>query len=166
MKIKLIKISRFLTVLRPITIVLIFIPIIIGYRHFKPYVITIWEFFCLISYFIQKYVIKRYKIVGYIEFNEDFIMIEDQEINKDIHLSEISNVSIYYYGYKGQPTKGTLTPYYNLSFDEGIGEIRIMQVEGLKIRLFYLSENKEDYDRLERLINSYKEKGLSIYLFN
>jgi hypothetical protein len=163
MRFKLIKTSRFLTILRPATIVLIFLPLIIGHKHFKPLIITAWELFCLGSYLLQKFVFKRYKIVGCIELTSDSIKIENQEIRRIIPFSNTSHVSIYYSSYKNQPTKGTLSPYFNLSFEEGIGEILIQEDEH-KMKLFYLSENKEDYGRLEKLVNGFREDGISINL--
>jgi hypothetical protein len=162
MSFKLIRVSKLLTALRFITILLCIAPVFV-LEHIKDNkYIGIWILICLLFFLIQLIFIRRYKTIGKIDFQSSSIRIEISS-NKDFLNIKDYEITIEYNGYKGRPTKGTYTPLLSLSFDEGIGTI-VLKGFNKKFQYSFLSERRQDLLQLNKIISDYIDQGVKINL--
>ncbi len=113
-KFKLIRISWFKTLLRPLNLLLVFLP---AYTHDKIDCLTetnfwgIWGAVWLVIFFIQIGLVKRYKVIGEIRINKDSISFDRGNSMSDMFTPD-QKLEIYmeYNGYKGETEKYKCLP--------------------------------------------------------
>ncbi len=162
MKIKLIKISRLIALLKPISILLIFLSFPFT-AHIGENIVTICTIIFLGTYLFLTFVIRKYGIVGYIVITNDNIVIEYLNKQTIICLDKEVIITLKYSGYKGQPAKGTGTPLFNLAFEDGIGKL-IINDNVQEYQYKFLIESKNDLLKIEKLSEKNTNGFLNILL--
>lgn len=157
---KLIKINVYLTLLRPICIVLSGLPIFFV-KNQHSILLSIWiaTFFCMYIVFsiLFVFLIKRFKVIGSVNLFEDKI-----EITKDngelFTFNPIDKkILIRINGFRGESTQ-----FFYIAISEGIGSIEIEDNNNW-FKFTILADNVFRKELLG-LINKYKQKGCLVTL--
>lgn len=161
----LIRINKFITALRILGFVLIFIPFPFFFFINNNAMLAFWTkwfVLCFLLFIIQYYFLKRYTVIGRITIDPNKIEIMDNYKNNTFLLSEDKlRVNIIYRGYKGQ--KGDYNPMQiPLLTKEGIGTI-IMQKDDISNKFKFLAE-KDYSNNLKNIANQFHENGNIINL--
>lgn len=154
---KLIYINKFLSLLRPITFVLAFLPLFFVKNMYSSF-ISVWILFFMIMFFIQLFLVKRYKIIGTIKITE--VKIEILHNNEGIlsfFPSDKLRLFIRINGFRGESTQILF-----ITFSEGIGRLEIYN-DNNRFKFDILAE-KSFYKNLVEILNMYKQKGVCIDL--
>ncbi len=162
MKVNLIRISRFITFLKPISIILFFSPLPF-IKYIPDLAVTIWGSFFMGLYLLLVFAIKRYEIIGLFNIDSSLISIEINKVKEKIIYDKKVNITFIYSGYRGQPAKRTGTPYLNLAFEDGVGKI-ILEYNNQKIVYNFLLQSKEELIKLNKIKELCQNPNLTITL--
>ncbi|QQS50889.1 MAG: hypothetical protein IPM71_15100 [Bacteroidota bacterium] len=150
---------------RKILILSLFVFPVLGY-FFKPHeskellILFLLLFFgmVLLNILFQAFV-KRYRITGSLNIEETKTIIN----NKNIALSDIERITVYYSGVKGDmyPLAGFGIGIFGFN-DGANNKIQIIKKDKTSINTNFLIETKEKYTILKRYFQFYREKGIEI----
>lgn len=163
---KIIRLSIFKTLLRPLNIVFIFLPIFLydNISFIKSrYFWGAWSVVSLILFFLQINFLTRYKITGIISIAKDKFEIKQEKGTLLTFLpSDKLNIYLNYKGYKGESEKYLNPMFMSISPKEGIGRLEIIK-DNVKFRYDFLAE-EDSYKRLVEILNLYKQTGNDVDL--
>lgn len=163
---ELIKVDKSKLLLRPINILLIFLPafLIDKIKIFEnTYFLGGWSICFLVIFFIQTNYLNAYKIIGQIKFNENLIEVKKNNENPILFkVFERLSICIEYNGFKGEKVKISNPLFIPIGSKDGIGELEIASENG-KFRYKFLSE-KNYYNAFIQVLNAYKKEGCKVDL--
>jgi hypothetical protein len=162
----LIKIKWGITILRPLNILLIFLPI---YANDKIDLVKNtnfwggWSLFWILVFIIQVLFLKRYKIIGQIKLiNNSISIIENVSILFFNFSNQNLSIVFKYNGYKGERGNYESPLQIPIFPRDGIGSLFIIK-EKLKYKYFFVSK-KNNYEELTLLAELIRQTGNKVDL--
>ncbi|PKP11537.1 MAG: hypothetical protein CVU09_01530 [Bacteroidetes bacterium HGW-Bacteroidetes-4] len=158
---KLIKISKVLTLLRPATIIIALAPLFLIEKiellkgtNFDG----IWMLIWLFIFVVQIKTIKRFNVIGQIRITQNNITITfDNKYTRLINITENLKISMNYKGYKGEDDKYNIMQI-PLFKREGIGHIEIL-TNNVMYKYSFVAQEK-CAKRLAKFAEIYKQQGV------
>ena len=115
----------------------------------------------IIIILLYRALVKRYKIIGVIAIDKDFIQILD----KKYPLNKLKKIIIFYKGFKGESFPYARFGVNQISSKDGAGNRLLLNINSEEnVEINFLSTNKSDLVRLKQMLQHYYDNGIDVKL--